>query len=200
MPMVGMIHPMQCCTNTQKRVQESDKKLYTYQSSSHIQLLSITNEIYQSFDCTHWALLALRFFIIKRRSFLLILNDYNQLLVLKLKTGSMLVFWTRVHCSAKDWLNSSAFLWKSDMSLLLTRRGGIFPIFFYSKICLLLTNAFSMPCHDNLIFSRIRCYRVSNSSSNVLISMTLFRKKDNAKVLTCVLDNIRIIFILWLCY
>ena len=39
-----------------------------------------------------WALLALIFFIIKRRSFLLILNDYNRLFVLMLKTGRVLVF------------------------------------------------------------------------------------------------------------
>ena len=39
-----------------------------------------------------WALLALRFFIVKRRLFLLILNDFNRLFVLKLKTGSVLVF------------------------------------------------------------------------------------------------------------
>ena len=170
MPMVGMIHPMQCCTNTQKRVQESDKKLYTYQSSSHIQLLSITNEIYQSFDCTHWALLALRFFIIKRRSFLLILNDYNQLLVLKLKTGSMLVFWTRVHCSAKDWLNSSAFLWKSDMSLLLTRRGGIFPIFFLFK------NLFII---DQCVFNAVS--RQSNFFLNKTLQSLEFKLKCSDK-------------------
>ena len=36
-----------------------------------------------------WALLALRFFIIKRRSFSLISNDFNRLFVLKLKTGSV---------------------------------------------------------------------------------------------------------------
>ena len=83
-------------------------------------------------DISHpWALLALRFLIITWRSFSLIPNDFNQLFVLKLKTGSVLVFWTRVHCSAKCRLNSSAFLWKSDTSLLLTRRGGIFGIFFF---------------------------------------------------------------------
>ena len=53
-----------------------------------------------------------------------------------------------------------------------------------------------------LIFfrSRTRHYRVSNSCSNVFISMNLFRKKENTKVLTYGLDNTRIIFvILWLC-
>ena len=53
-----------------------------------------------------------------------------------------------------------------------------------------------------LIFfrSRTRRYRVSNSCSNVLISMILFGKKENVKVLTYALDNISIIFvILWLC-
>ena len=100
-----------------------------------------------------WALLALRFFIIKWRWFSLISNDFNQLFVLKLKTGSVLAFWTRAHCSTKCRLNSSACLWKSDTSLLLTRRGSIFGIFFLFKICLLLPNTFSMLCQGNLILN-----------------------------------------------
>ena len=48
--------------------------------------------------------------------------------------------------------------------------------------------------------SRTRCYRVSNSCSNVVISMILFGKKENAKILKNALENIHIIFvILWLC-
>ena len=39
-----------------------------------------------------WALLALRFFIIKRRSFSLTSNDFSRLLVLKLKLVSCLYF------------------------------------------------------------------------------------------------------------
>ena len=44
----------------------------------------------------------------------------------------------------------------------------------------------------HLIFfrSRTRRYRVSSSCSNGLISMTLFGKKENAKVPTYALDNI----------
>ena len=50
----------------------------------------------------------------------------------------------------------------------------------------------------HLIFfrSRTRRYRVSNSCSNVFISMNLFRKKENTKVLTYGLDNTRIIFVI----
>ena len=54
----------------------------------------------------------------------------------------------------------------------------------------------------HFIFFRSRTKRYSDSSScsNFLISMTLFEKKENAKVLTYALDNIRIMFvILWLC-
>ena len=57
-------------------------------------------------------------------------------------------------------------------------------------------------CFFHLIFfrSRTKRYCVSSSCSNFLISMTLFEKKENAKVLTYALDNIRIMFvILWLC-
>ena len=104
-----------------------------------------------------WYLLALRFFIIKWRSFSLISNDFNRLFVLKLKTvtGSVLVFWTRVHCSAKCQLNSSAFLWKSNTSLLLIRRGGIFYILFLFKNLFIIAqyvfNALSGQSNSELI-------------------------------------------------
>ena len=68
---------------------------------------------------------------------------------------------------------------------------------FIHPLSLMFLNSFF-----HLIFfrSRTRCYRVWSSCPNVLISMTLFRKKENAKVLVYALDSIHIIFvILWLC-
>ena len=54
--------------------------------------------------------------------------------------------------------------------------------------------------HPIFFRSRTRRYWVSNSCLNVLISMILFGKKENAKLLTYALDYILIIFvILWLC-
>ena len=65
-----------------------------------------------------------------------------------------------------------------------------------SKLHLSYVFKFFLPSYIFQILNKF--YRVSNSCSNVLISMTLFekKKKDNAKVLTYALDNSRIIFVI----
>ena len=60
---------------------------------------------------------------------MLISNDFSRLVDLKLKAGSVFVFWTRVHCVVKCWLDSSA----RNMSLPSAWKGGIFGIFFLLK-------------------------------------------------------------------
>ena len=57
---------------------------------------------------------------------------------------------------------------------------------FIHPLSLMFLNSFF---HLIFVRSRTRRYRVSSSCSNVLISMTLFGKKDNSKVSTYALDN-----------
>ena len=86
-----------------------------------------------------WALLGLRFLIIFKISYAKNSTDRNDLHVFLRRTeGSLLLLLTREYCFEKKSLRSSAFSWKSMMSLPLCRRGGIQGIF------LLFRNVFNI--------------------------------------------------------
>ena len=91
-----------------------------------------------------WALSALRFFIMRKMSFSLILEEFKGLSILYLNFGNVLAFLTGAHWSTKCGLKSSDFILKWNTSLPSLPHGWHFsfvqkstydgPIYFWSCI------------------------------------------------------------------